>query len=204
MLRVGVTGGIGSGKTTVCRIFEVLGIPVFYADEAARKVMETDAALQAQIVALLGQEAYPGGVIDRHYISGKVFGFPEKLAALNALVHPATGRAWEQFQQAHPGAPYVIKEAAILFESGAHTSVDKTICVTAPEALRLTRSMQRDGASEAAIRNRMARQMPEEEKIRRCDYVVANDDREAVLPQVLRLDGVLQEIKPDSLPAPIL
>ncbi len=192
MLRVGITGGIGSGKTTICRIFEVLGIPVFYADEAAHKVMETDAALQTQIVALLGAAAYPGGVIDRRYISGKVFGFPENLAALNALVHPATGHAWERFQAENAGAPYVLKEAAILFESGAHTTVDKTICVTAPEALRLARAMQRDGAEEAAIRSRMARQMPEHEKAAKSDFVIVNDDQTAVLPQVLALDGLIR------------
>lgn len=193
MQKIGITGGIGSGKTTICRIFEVLGIPVFYADEAARTVMENDLFLRAEIMALLGPEAYPGGVLDRRYISGKVFHFPEKLAALNALVHPATGRAWNRFQQAQADVPYVVKEAAILFESGAHTTVDKTVCVTAPETLRLARAMQRDRADEAAIRSRMARQMPEAEKVQRCDFVVVNDDQEAVLPQVLRLDAIFRK-----------
>ena len=193
MLRVGITGGIGSGKTTVCRIFEVLGIPVFYADTAARTVMETDPLLREKIIALLGPETYPNGVPDRAAISGKIFGFPEKLTLLNALVHPATGRAWERFVGEHAGAPYVLKEAAILFESGAQASVDKTICVTAPEALRLSRAMVRDGANETAVRSRMARQMPQEEKKALSDYEIVNDDREALLPQVLRLDAIFRK-----------
>lgn len=193
MLTVGITGGIGSGKTTVCRIFEVLGIPVFYADAAARTVMETDLLLREKIIALLGPETYPNGVLNRQEISGKVFGFPEKLAALNALVHPATGRAWEAFQQAHASAPYLLKEAAILFESNAHVSVDTTVCVTAPENVRLHRAMQRDGADEAAIRSRMARQLPQAEKAARSDFEIVNDDRAAVLPQILRLDSVFRK-----------
>lgn len=192
MLSIGITGGIGSGKTTICRIFEVLGIPVFYADTAAREVMENDPLLRAQIISLLGEEAYPNGVIDRKAIAGKVFGDVEKLAALNALVHPATARAWQAFQEVHYTAPYILKEAAILFESGAHKTVDKTVCVTAPEDLRLSRAMARDGSSEEAIRSRMARQMPEEEKLRLCDFVVVNDDVVAVLPQVLGLDGIFR------------
>lgn len=194
MLTVGITGGIGSGKTTVCRIFEVLGIPVFYADTAARTVMETDLWLREKIIELLGPETYPDGVLNRQAISGKVFHFPEKLAALNALVHPATGRAWEQFQQAHSGAPYLLKEAAILFESGAHVSVAKTVCVVAPEAIRLQRAMQRDGAGEAAVRSRMDRQMPQEEKARRSDFLLVNDDQTAVLPQVLALDATFRSL----------
>ncbi len=192
MLTIGITGGIGSGKTTICRIFEVLEIPVFYADTAAREVMEKDPLLRAQVISLLGEEAYPGGVIDRKAIAQKVFGDGEKLAALNALVHPATARAWEDFQQKHHTAPYLIKEAAILFESGAHRTVDKTVCITAPESLRLSRAMARDSSSEEAIRSRMARQMPESEKLRLCDFVVVNDDVEAALPQVLALDTIFR------------
>lgn len=192
MLTIGITGGIGSGKTTICRIFEVLGSPVFYADTAAREVMENDLLLRAQIMALLGEEAYPGGKIDRKAIAAQVFGDAEKLSALNALVHPATAQAWKDFKQQHHTAPYLIKEAAILFESGAHKTVGKTLCVTAPENLRLSRAMARDGAYEAAIRSRMARQMPESEKIRLSDFVIVNDETTAVLPQVLALDAIFR------------
>ncbi|RYD51149.1 MAG: dephospho-CoA kinase [Sphingobacteriales bacterium] len=189
MLTIGVTGGIGSGKTTVCRIFEVLGSPVFYADAAAREVMETNLNLRRQIIELLGPETYPNGVLDRKAIAAKVFGVPELLEALNALVHPATALAWQQFQEEHSEAPYLLKEAAILFESGAHTTVQQTICVTAPEALRLARAMARDNVLEEAIRSRMARQLSEAERNSRCDFVIVNDDVQALLPQVLQLDA---------------
>jgi dephospho-CoA kinase len=193
MVTIGVTGGIGSGKTTICRIFEVLGNPVFYADTAAREVMETDLNLRKQIIELLGPETYPDGILDRKVVAAKVFGVPELLEALNTLVHPATALAWQQFQEKHSEAPYVLKEAAILFESGAHTTVQQTICVTAPEVLRLARAMARDGASEEAIRSRMARQLPEAERNSRCDFVIVNDDVQALLPQVVALDAIFRK-----------
>src|SRR5690349_14992032 len=123
MLKVGITGGIGSGKTTVCRIFLLLGVPVFYADEAARWLMDHDAALIDSIKALLGPEVYAGGQLNRVAVSALVFNDPERLQRLNALVHPAAIRYAAQWMAAQQ-APYAIKEAAIFFESGSHKDMD--------------------------------------------------------------------------------
>jgi dephospho-CoA kinase len=191
MLKVGITGGIGSGKSTVCAFFEVLGIPVFYADEAARTMMDSDAHLRAGIADLFGPGIYVSGRLDRTALSQAVFGFPERLAALNALVHPATIAAAERWMQAQR-SPYVIKEAAIFFESGSNVGMDIMIGVRAPRELRMQRAMNR-GLSREDVSARMSRQMDEEEKMRRCDYVIANDDVQAVIPQVLHLDDLLRK-----------
>ncbi len=188
MKTIGITGGIGSGKSTVCRIFGALGIPVFYADAQAAVLMAEDLNLRRQVIEVLGPEAYPAGTIDRPYIAGRVFGNIPLLEALNALVHPAVGTAWKLWAKEQAGsAPYVIKEAAILFESGTHTSVDKIIGVSAPQSLRLARTQTRDGSNAEAVQQRMARQMSEAEKLSRCDFIITNDDLQALLPQVLEL-----------------
>ncbi len=190
MLKVGVTGGIGSGKTTVCRIFETLGIPVYYADDRAKWLMAHDPELKAAITGLFGAGAYsPEGALNRKYIANIVFRNSEKLEALNGLVHPAVfadGERWNEAQQ-QKGAPYTIKEAALIFESDSHQALDKVITVTAPEALRIERVMERDGADREAIRARMARQLPEVEKAARSDYVIINDGRHSLIQQVLKI-----------------
>jgi dephospho-CoA kinase len=186
MLKVGITGGIGSGKSTVCQVFRTLGIPVFYADEAARWLMEHDAKIVSAITALLGAEAYTAGKLNRTFVASVAFREPEKLQQLNAITHPATiqyARDWMERQT----TPYAIKEAAIFFESGSNKDVDVMIGVYAPAALRLQRAMQRDGATREKIAARMAQQMNEEEKMKLCDYVITNDDVQAVIPQVLAI-----------------
>ena len=186
-LRVGITGGIGSGKTTVCRIFESLGIPVYYADDRAKWLIGHDADLKAGITALLGASAYlPDGSYNRAWVGSIVFQDKAKLAALNALVHPAVerdSRQWHE-EQAAQGAPYTLREAALLVESGGYRFLDALIVVTAPEALRIARVVQRDGASEEAIRARMANQLPESAKVELADYVVENDGEHLLIPQV--------------------
>ncbi len=186
MLKVGITGGIGSGKTTVCAFFEVLGIPVFYADEAARDLMQSDAVLRGAIGALFGEHLYTHERLDRAALGAAVFGDSEKLAALNALVHPAAIAAagsWMDRQQ----SPYAIKEAAIFFESGSDRYMDVMIGVWAPQELRIARAMGRSALSKAQVMARIGQQMDEEEKMRRCDFVIRNDDREAVSPQILQI-----------------
>jgi len=186
MLKVGITGGIGSGKTTVCHMFEILRIPVFYADEAAKALMDNDAALKAKIAALFGEDIYLDGKLNRAALSSAVFGNPEMLAALNAMVHPASlaaARAWLDAQT----TPYAVKEAAIFFESGTYIDIDVMIGVSAPEETRISRVMQRSAISREEVLARMSRQMNEQEKMDRCDYVIVNDGTEAVIPQVLRL-----------------
>lgn len=190
ILKVGITGGIGSGKSTVCQVFETLGIPVFYADEAARRLMEEDPELVKGITALFGAEAYYEGKLNRQHIAGLAFSKPELLQELNALTHPATiryGHDWFNRQQ----TPYAIKEAALFFESGSAADIDVMIGVAAPRDLRLQRAMQRDHASRETIEARMARQMDEDEKMSRCDHIIHNDERQAIIPQVLVLHELL-------------
>lgn len=190
MLKIGITGGIGSGKTTVCKLFEVLGVPVFYADEEARALMHASPEIVAGISRAFGDNMYRDGQLDRAALSAAVFGKPEKIATLNAIVHPAViahAEAWMAAQN----APYVLKEAALFFESGSDAGMHKMIGVSAPKVLRLARAMTR-GLTREQVEARMAAQMDEDEKMERCDFVIVNDEVQAVLPRVLRLDAQLR------------
>jgi dephospho-CoA kinase len=186
VIRVGLTGGIGSGKSTVARVFEVLGIPVYYADEATRQLMNTDEALRKEIISNFGEESYSNGQLNRPYIASIVFNDKEKLELLNALTHPATIRhanAWMQQQT----APYVIKEAALIFESGSAENLDYVIGVSAPKTIRIRRVMERDHISSEEVQKRMSRQLSEEMKMKLCDFVLINNELDLLTPQVLAL-----------------
>lgn len=188
MFKVGITGNIGSGKTTVCKIFEVLGIPIFYADDAAKDVMVTDAELIAGIKQTFGNGAYfEDGELNRKHIAGIVFNDKEELAKLNALVHPAVFRAFDKWVLLQKKAPYVLKEAAILFESGSYKKCDRAIMVTAPLDLRIKRVITRDGITADEVKSRNDRQFTEEKKLAMADDVIINDDTQLVIPQVLKL-----------------
>jgi dephospho-CoA kinase len=188
MLKIGITGNIGSGKTTVSQFFELLGIPVFYADYHAKNVMITDAELVAGIKTAFGNEAYlTDGSLNRKYIAGIVFNNDHQLQKLNALVHPAVFRAFDSWAALQIHAPYVLKEAAILFESGSYRDCDYTIVVTAPAQIRIKRVMQRDGVTQAEAESREARQMPQHEKEKLASFTINNDNSELVIPQILRL-----------------
>jgi len=195
MLRIGLTGGIGSGKSTVADIFRVLGIPVFDADASARQLMETDAALRSAIVSLLGENAYQNGQLNRKWIADIVFNDPFRLDQLNAIVHPAAIRAGENWANSQTSA-YVIKEAALFFEAGSTEGMDYIIGVYAPQHIRINRVMKRDQVSREEVMGRMKRQIQEEIKMRLCDFVILNDDQHLVIPQVLQLhEQFLQEVK---------
>jgi dephospho-CoA kinase len=188
ILRVGLTGGIGSGKSTVANIFEVLGIPVSSADEEAKRVMNEDAGLREQIIAHFGQEAYAGGSLNRAWMASQVFSDPARLELLNGLVHPATLREGDRWMRSLAGqAPYAIREAALIFESRGAAHLDFIIGVYAPLSLRIHRSIQRDQSTREAVLQRMHNQIDEEIKMRLCDAVIQNDGQQAVLPQVLEL-----------------
>jgi dephospho-CoA kinase len=186
MLRVGLTGGIGSGKSTVARIFETLGIPVYYSDSATRLLMQQDEKLKASIIQHFGEESYKDGMLNRAYIASLVFTNSEKLALLNSLTHPATienANNWMKQQT----SPYVIKEAALIFESGSAEYLDYVIGVYAPTPLRIKRAMERDHISAEEVKKRMARQIDGEMKMKLCDFIITNDEQELVIPQVIAL-----------------
>jgi dephospho-CoA kinase len=186
MLKIGLTGGIGSGKTTVAKVFEVLGIPVYYADDAAKQLMNTNKELQQQLIARFGTETYTNGELNRKHLASLVFGNKEQTELLNSIVHPVTIADAEQWF-ARQQSPYVVKEAALLFESGAASGLDFVIGVTAPETIRIKRVMDRDGLSAEEIKKRMSNQLNDSIKMRLCDFVIQNNEQEMVLPQVLQL-----------------
>ncbi len=193
-LRVGITGGIGSGKTTVCRIFEVLEIPVYYADERAKWLMTHDPAVVAQLKALFGPDAYDaGGNLQRAYIAQIVFNDPDKLSQLNTIVHPAVGEDAKKWMQAQQNVPYTLREAALIFETGIDRQLDYVIVVTAPEALRVQRVVERDRTAPEAVKARIAQQMPEAEKVRRADFVIINDGQQSLIRQVLAVHRELRD-----------
>jgi dephospho-CoA kinase len=188
MLRVGLTGGIGSGKSTIAGIFEVLGIPVSSADKEAKRVMNEDPVLKARIVHHFGEGAYVEGLLNRSYLAAQVFSNPEKLELLNSLVHPATiaaGQKWLKEQEGR--APYAIREAALIFESHTGGQLDLVIGVSAPAELRIRRTLQRDGITREQVLQRMNNQLDEAAKMELCDMVIINDDAHAVIPQVLEI-----------------
>ena len=190
MLKVGITGGIGSGKSVVCQVFHTLGIPVLKADDIARHLMEHEASLMSAISNLFGKDAYLNNKLNRDLISSVVYTNPEKLQQLNALVHPATvsyGKQWIAGQT----SPYIIKEAAIFFESGTYADMDVMVGVFCPQRLRIERAMKRGNMTRDKIESIVAQQMSEDEKMKRCDHVIINDDVAAVLPQVLSLHQLL-------------
>ncbi len=186
MLRIGLTGGIGSGKSTVARIFQSLGIPIYSSDIEAKRLMQTDPFIRESIVEAFGEEAYNGSMPNTKRMAEIVFNDPAALEKLNQIIHPATinnAKAWMGKQQ----APYVIKESALIFESGAGEGLDLVICVYAPKSLRIQRVMQRESVSRETVLARMNRQIDEELKRRLCDRVIYNDEQQPLLQQVLSL-----------------
>jgi dephospho-CoA kinase len=186
MINIGLTGGIGSGKTTVAKIFELLGIPVYYADDAARRIMNEDEALKAAIRKQFGKEAYDDGELNRVHLSAKVFSDPFQLEILNSLVHPATIRDATRWM-AEQSAPYTIKEAALIFESGSAEHLDYVIGVYAPDQLRIKRTMERSHISYDEVKQRMNKQLDENMKMKLCDFVIYNDEEHLLIPQVIEL-----------------
>ena len=197
MLIIGITGGIGSGKTTVCQIFELLGIPVFYADAAAKEVMHSDDQLKQDLISTFGKTAFSDtGLLTRTYMASLVFHDQKALESLNALVHPAVFRAFDRWLIKQVKAPYVLKEAALLFESDSYKMCTHSILVEAPDHLKIARVMQRDGITEAEVRLRMARQFSDAEKEKLADYLIYNDERQLLIPQVLKLHEQFLQMTP--------
>ncbi len=186
MLKVGLTGGIGAGKSTVAHIFEVLGIPVYHADQEAKRLMQTNPSLIEKIKIAFSEKAYVEGILDRQYLSSLVFNNKQQLELLNSIVHPFTiqdGLEWMKKQN----SPYAIKEAALIFESGSQGEFDVIIGVFAPPAMRIHRTIQRDQVDREKVMSRMEKQLDENIKMKLCDHVLINNEQTMLTPQVIAL-----------------
>jgi dephospho-CoA kinase len=190
MLKIGLTGGIGSGKSTVAAVFSLLGIPVLQADQLAKTIMQENPQVRSQLIAAFGEAAYLNDRLNTAHIANIVFKDSFQLAVLNSIVHPATiaeSAAWAERQQ----APYVIKEAALFFESGSAQGLDGIIGVSAPASLRIKRVMDRDGVSRQQVLDRMQQQIDADLKMKLCDWVIVNDELQLIIPQILSLHNTL-------------
>lgn len=183
MIQVGLTGGIGSGKSTVASFFREMGIPVYNSDVRAKELMISDVELRNGIIGLLGDEAYKKGGLDRKWIASRVFSDPQLLEALNTLVHPVVRKDFEKWS-AEQQAPYVVQEAAILMENGGYRHLDQTILVTAPETIRINRVVNRDQVSTAQVRERLRNQWDDSRKIPLADFIIENINLENTRHQV--------------------
>ncbi len=185
MLKVGLTGGIGSGKTTVAEIFVNLGVPVFFADTEARNIMESSEEVVRLIKGNFGEESYEKEKLNRKFLAEIVFSDPEKLKKLNSIVHPAVHRQFEHWQAEHLNHDYIIEEAALLCESGAYKNFDYLVLITAPLNKKIERVMIRDGVSELEVKKRIESQMTEDMKIIHSHFLIFNDDENMVLNQAM-------------------
>lgn len=184
--RLGVTGGIGSGKTTVCRIFRVLGVPVFVADTVARELMEEDHEIRTAINLIAGKDLYGSGALDRKELARLIFNRPELLRRVNASVHPAVLRRFSDWASASE-APYVIMEAAILFEAGADALVDRVVTISAPVEERIARVMGRNDLTREEVIRRINNQLEDEEREEQSYYILNNADNEMIIPEILKI-----------------
>lgn len=208
MLKVGITGGIGSGKSIISRLFELLGIPVYDSDFRAKWVMQHHLALRQELLGAFGPEAFDATTqqLNRAYLAQMVFSNPRKLALLNSLVHPRVKEDFNDWAAAQINAPYLLKEAALMYETEAHKQVHKIIMVTAPLSLRLARTLKRDShRSLADIEAIVDKQLDESEKIKRADFIITNNDEEMVIPQVLAVHEQLLALTAEfNLPITVL
>ncbi len=185
MKKIGLTGGIGAGKSTAAKVFEFLGVPVFYADEVAKELMNTDSYIREQIIQCFGSETYSEDILQRKVLASKVFGNESEIQKLNAIVHPVVFANFDTWCLERIHLPYIVKEAALIFETILYQKLDKVIHVSAPEELRIARVMLRDGSTKEEVLDRIARQLSEEEKLKRADFVLYNDEIHPLIPQVV-------------------
>ena len=196
MLKIGITGGIGSGKTTVCQIFEKLGVPVYYADRRAKELMEEDKQLMTAISSEFGEAVYTDGILNKKLLAEMVFNDEEKLLKLNSLVHPAVmgdSLSWNEIL-ARKGYSYTLRESALLIETGVYRLLDKIIVVSAPEEDRIKRVMERDATTAEQVLARIKAQMLDEQKVKYADYIIINDTIMDLVPQVTKIHIDLMNI----------
>lgn len=195
ILKLGVTGGIGSGKTSVCRVFNVLGIPVFSADEVAKDILDNHQDIKIGIAAITGKDLYPDGKLNRTEFANIIFNNPSLLEKVNSLVHPVVFNAFEEWAE-QQSSPYVIMEAAILFESGASKLVDRILTVVAPLRERIDRVMHRNNLTYEQVFERIRNQIDDDERIRLSQYVIRNSENDMIIPVILEIhNDLLNHIK---------
>lgn len=194
MKKIGLTGGIGAGKSTAAKLFEFLGVPVYYADDAAKELMNIDATIREKIISSFGNETYLDNILQRKILAKKVFGNELEIQKINAIVHPVVFAHFDQWCLERSHLPYIVKEAALIFETILYQKLDKVIHVTAPEELRIARVMLRDGCSKQDVLDRIARQLGEEEKLKRADFILYNDEIHPLIPQVVSLHQKMMQL----------
>lgn len=185
MIKIGITGGIGSGKSVVSSLFRMNKIPVYTADVESKRLSDTSPVIRKKLISLFGDTIYVNDLLDRKRLASFIFSNEHVLKKVNEIIHPVVKKDFQAWVKQQKGNICAI-ESAILFESGFEKTVDVVLLVYAPVELRLTRAMERDGATEADIMKRMNRQMPEELKRKQADYIIVNDDVQALIPQVDR------------------
>lgn len=188
MIRVGITGGIGSGKSTACKVFSYLGIPVFEADIVAKQLMNIDPEIRSKLIDLFGTSVYlPDQTIDRKYLAGIVFNNASLLAQLSKIVHPEVHKSFDSWCR-NQQSPYILHESAILFETGFYKLMDKSIAVVANENQRIERVMKRDKIPHELVKQRIKNQLNDEDKIKLADFVIGNNEHELIIPQIVEID----------------
>ena len=195
MLKIGITGGIGSGKSTACLVFEKLGIPVYYSDTRAKELMIEDQELIASIKAHFGNEVYSGSILNNKVLASIVFADKNELKILNDLVHPAVGRDYKNWLSQYKNENYTLKEAALLYEAGIYKELDKVIVVTCPLETRVERVMKRDKVSKEEVMKRVQNQWEEKEKVKLSDYLLDNSGTELLITQVVKLHKEILKLK---------
>jgi len=194
MKKIGITGGIGSGKTTVCEIFKLLGVPVFHADDEAKNLQNNDLHIRELLIKLFGKHIYfPGGLLDRKKLAGLIFNDSDALAKVNSIIHPAVRKSFLKWTDNHQDADYILYEAAILLESGYASDFDRTILVLADERVRIERVIKRDHVSEELVKQRISNQMPEAQKIKMVDFIIENSNEKLLFPQIIQLDKLIRK-----------
>lgn len=197
MIKLGITGGIGSGKSTITQMFHVIGVPVYVSDERSKYLSQTNSEIIAGLKQILGDDIYDEmGRLDRKRMASVIFADKEKLQKVNALIHPIVNRDFIEWaeEQKSKGVPYVVNEAAIMIESGSHKLMDKLLVVTAPVEQRVERVMKRDGVGEQQVKSRISNQMSDKEKVEIADYVIVTDDHHFIMPEILALDEELRRL----------
>jgi len=192
MKKIGITGGIGSGKSTVCEIFKLLGVPVFHADEEAKKLQDNDPSIREHLINLFGKRIYSSdGKLDRKKLAGLIFNDSIALANVNSIIHPLVRLSFQKWTQQHQDALYILYEAAVLLESGYSSDFDRNILVLADEKVRIERVIRRDHISEELVMQRINNQMPDAQKIKMVDFIIENNNRKLLFPQILELNKLI-------------